>query len=263
MAHQFSIGTKTFIMDTKLIEQYGEEILSYRLRTARQKKRMQYEDFDKQLLALNRKQIELRIKRNNLGWEPLNPPIQKGWKRFFVLRDDVALSKNAQFFQNILDKINTYDWSSKRDFLVRRRKFGRKIYVVKPQRLLEPEAHHFKKLCFTEREIKMFRIEYRIEKWSKEPVKRYVFLEPWRFILRVRPNLVEKVRIKDAVLDSQIQQMDNYVKRNDLEKRMDKIIRGRYQYRWWKWDDSEKYDEADPYKNKSLQQLLDIIKQDE
>ena len=37
-------------MDTKFIQQYGEDILCYRLRTARQKKRMQYEDFDKQLI---------------------------------------------------------------------------------------------------------------------------------------------------------------------------------------------------------------------
>ncbi len=39
-------------MDTKLIQQYGEDILCYRLRTARQKKRMRYEDFDKQLIQL-------------------------------------------------------------------------------------------------------------------------------------------------------------------------------------------------------------------
>ena len=77
-------------MDKKLIEQYGTEILSYRLRTARQKKRMQYEDFDKQLIQLHEEESALRSQKRNLGWEPLIPPVQKGWKRFFVLRDDVA-----------------------------------------------------------------------------------------------------------------------------------------------------------------------------
>ncbi|MBX3257265.1 MAG: hypothetical protein KF862_24240 [Chitinophagaceae bacterium] len=249
-------------MDTKLINQYGGDILSYRLRTARQKKRMQYEDLDKQLIQLNKKQRELSRKKWNLGWEPLVPPIQKGWKRFFVLRDDVAKGKQAEFFQNILDKINTCDWSHKRDFLVKRRKFGRKIYVVKPQKLLEPEGHHFKKLCFTEREQQLFHVEYKTEKWCKEPVKRYVFVEPWRFVLRTKPYMIEKVRVKDAELESQIQQLDNYIERRDLRKRMDKILHRRHRNSWWKWKNVEKYNEANPYKNKSLCQVLNIIQQE-
>lgn len=74
----------------------------------RQKKRMQYEDFDKQLISLDKKRDDLQELKRNLGWEPLIPPVQKGWKRFFVLRDDVERSKHAEFFQNILKKINTY-----------------------------------------------------------------------------------------------------------------------------------------------------------
>src|SRR5688572_3974164 len=101
MAPEFPIETKNIIMDRKLIQQYGTEILSYRLRTVRQRKRMQYEDFDKQLIKLYKEDKALGIKANNLGWEPLTPPVQKGWKRFFVLRDDVARSKHAEFFENI------------------------------------------------------------------------------------------------------------------------------------------------------------------
>jgi hypothetical protein len=42
MAPQFPIETNTIIMDSNLVKQFGIEILSYRLRTVRQKKRMQY-----------------------------------------------------------------------------------------------------------------------------------------------------------------------------------------------------------------------------
>ncbi|MBX2921701.1 MAG: hypothetical protein KF746_05845 [Chitinophagaceae bacterium] len=249
-------------MDTKLIQHYGEDMLCYRLRSARQKHRMQYKDFDKQLIQLDRKRRELWVKKGNLGWEPLIPPVQKGWKRFFVLRDDVARGKHAVFFQNILSKINTYDWSSKRDFKVKRRKFGRKIYVVKPQKLLEPDEQHFKKLCFTDSEQQLFNIEFRYEKWCSQPVKRYVFTEPWRFVMSVRPNMIDKVRIKDAALESQIDQLDNYIKRRDLEKRMDKILHRRHRDRWWKWKNIERHDEINPYKNKSLCQVLDILQQE-
>ena len=107
-------------MDTKLIKQFGTDILCYRIRTARQKKRMQYEDFDKQLIALSKEEIILH--NHNPGWEPLTPPVQRGWKRFFVLRDDVARSDDAQFFQNILAKINTEKWSYRKDFKKKKRK---------------------------------------------------------------------------------------------------------------------------------------------
>jgi hypothetical protein len=250
-------------MDKKLIEIYGEDILCYRLRTARQKKRMQYEDFDKHLIQLHKTQLMLRNKKRNLGWEPLVPPVQKGWKRLFVLREDVARSKHADFFQEILNKINTYDWSHRKDFMIKRRRFGRKIYVVKGQRVLEPKEHHFRKLSFSEKEQQLFHEEYRTERWSKKPVKRYVFVEPWRFVLRIRPNMIDKVRIKDAELESQITQLDNFLEKNDWEKRMHRLLFGNYKYKWWKWKELEKFDETFSYKTKSLIQLLDILKEEQ
>jgi hypothetical protein len=102
-------------MDTKLIQQYGEDILCYRLRTARQKKRMQYEDFDNQLIQLHKKENALNLQKRNLGWQALNPPVKKGWIRHFVVRDDVARSRHGDFFEALLKKINTYDYDWKKD----------------------------------------------------------------------------------------------------------------------------------------------------
>ena len=144
MAPQFSIETKKIIMDTKLVREYGTEILSYRLRTVRQKKRMQYEDFDKGLIQIGKEERRLWRQSRNPGWQPLLPPVQRGWNRFFVLREDVAAGRNAEFWENILMKINTCDWSYRKDFKIKRRKFGRKIYEVKPQRLRRLEAFDFK-----------------------------------------------------------------------------------------------------------------------
>ena len=78
-------------MDTKLIREYGTEILSYRLRTVRQKKRMQYEDFDKKLLRLRREEEKFYQQEKDLGWEPLIPPVQKGWTRFFVPTTNISM----------------------------------------------------------------------------------------------------------------------------------------------------------------------------
>lgn len=47
----------------------------------------------------------------NLGYEDLNPPIQRGYKRLFVLTEETRYSKRADFYQGIVDKINTVWYS--------------------------------------------------------------------------------------------------------------------------------------------------------
>jgi hypothetical protein len=242
-------------MDNKLIQQYGEDILCYRMRTARQKKRMQYEDFDKQLIRLYKEERALYGQRRNLGWEPLVPPVQKGWKRFFVLREEVAKSGQASFFESILAKINTVDWSYRKNFLIRKRKYGRKIYVVKEQKLLKPDEAWFIKIGFSEVEKQFFREEYYFGIRNQIPVKRYVFNEPWRFVLRIRPNIIDKVRVRDEWLEARLKQIDNYLERNAYRGRQAKLLHG--SSGWRLWIDKEKYDEGNPVQGRSFQDIID------
>lgn len=244
-------------MDTKCINQYGIDILSYRMRTARHKKRMQYNDFDKELIQLHREEKCLWKQKRNLGCEPLHPPVQKGWKRFFVLRDDVAKSKDADFFQSILNKINTHDWSYRKDFKIKKRRFGRKVYVVKQQQLLKPYAWQIEKLKFSEAEKQCFHEVWEYN-YAKQLVQRYVFNEPWRFKLIVKPNMITKIRKTDALMESRLDEIDNYMKRNDYRKRQYKLLKGSYQYKWK--GDFEKHTEKNLYRNKSLSQILDLTK---
>jgi len=245
-------------MDTTINESCGANISPYKFRTARQRKRMRYKDFDKALLKIHRQENELWDQRSNLGWEPLNPPVQKGWKRFYVLRDDVALSKHALFFENILKRINTYDWSPKKQFLAKKRKRGRKIYVERKQNLKMPGEWEFKRMDFNDNEKQFFHVEPFVEKWGKQFSYRYVFNEPWHFVLRVRPNMIDKIRIKDAVLESRIREIDNYLERNVYRRRLNKLLDGYNNNYWRKSKTKEK--EAYCYKNKSIQAILDLIK---
>lgn len=248
-------------MDRKTIERYGTDILCYRLRTARRKKRMQYEDFDKQLLALDREQRTLWHKSRNLGYEPLIPPVQKGWKRCFVLREDVARGKQAAFFNGMLVMINTWDWSHRRDFLVRRRKKGRKFYVTKPQKLREFDDWEFQRCDFTEHERRYFdRIEYFLK--GRIPAVKYVFNEPWRFVLQVHPNVIDKVPVRDAELEARMEYLDKYFERNAFDGRRNKLVYGRDFGRWWINKYKEKYDEHSPLKNRPITRILNELKYD-
>lgn len=243
-------------MDKQLIDKYGEDILCYRLRTARQKKRMQNEDFDKYLIQLDKEESSLYKQIRNLGWEPLYPPIQKGWVRSFELREDVARHKHADFFEGILKKINTYQYDWKKDFKQKRRKFGRKIYVPRAQSILSPETWHFKKLNFSEAEKQFFSEVWEFNKnWGWQ--KRFVFNEPWRFVLRIKPNMIDKVRKRDAELETKLKSIQNYVEKNNLTGRQMKLIHGHYP---WNKRDFEKYNQISIYKGKNLCQILDAIK---
>ena len=79
--------------------------LSYRLRSARNKKRdLKKEDKEKRLIQLHKQEVMLWTDRRKLPWVPLAEPYQKGWKRFFVLREDVKRSNNAGFYESLLEK---------------------------------------------------------------------------------------------------------------------------------------------------------------
>ena len=200
-------------MDYKLIKQFGVEILSLRIRSQRNRNRMRIRDLDKHLIALWHESNLMHRERNNPCWDPVSPPVQKGWKRFFLLREDLAKSDSASFFEGILKKINTYNWSYRKDFKVRKRKNGRKTYVVKDQYLYKPAEREYLEMNFTEEEQKYFHVEFHIENWSRGPVKRYAFNDPWRFVLKVKPNMVNRMRRLDSEIQSRLDNTDNYIKR--------------------------------------------------
>jgi hypothetical protein len=212
-------------MNRQLINEFGQDILCYRLRTRRHKIRMQYEDFDKQLMRIDREETVLWQQRNKLGWEPLLPPVQRGWKRTFVLREDVAMTDRADFFNSILKKINTVERSWRKDFKKKKRYMGRKIYVVKPQYLKKLDLWEWRKAAFNEAEQQFFECVFSIDK-SGYVKQKYVFTGPWRFVLKISPNIIDKVRIRDVVIEQRLKEIDNYLTRNDYKGRIQKVVYG-------------------------------------
>jgi hypothetical protein len=246
-------------MDAKLTKLYGDDILCYRIRTERNKKRAQREDFHGRLIQLYKEESALRLRKQRLGWEPLKPPVQKGWKRVFVLRQDVARSKQAGFYTGILAKINTTQWSHRKDFKVKKRVHGRKKYVVKEQFLLKPDSWQFQKLDLTEAEKLQFHEEWTYEKGRGNFIKRYVFNEPWRFVLKVQPNIIDKIRKKDPELEARLHEIASYLEKNAFRRIQSRLLYGHA--RWRYRSGVERRNEVTCLKNKSLTKILDEIKQ--
>jgi hypothetical protein len=228
-------------------------LLQFRLRTARHKKRMQYEDWDKQLLALDRESDALYKQQHNLGWIELHPPVVRGWKRYFILRDEFAKSKQAPFFESILSKINTTEYSHRKDFKVKKRKGGKKVYVAKEQHLFNPDPYHFNKMEFTEAEKQFFEERVIADRRTGKLSRIFVFTEPWRFVLRVRLNIITKARARDEEIESRVKEINNFFNRYKLWGRLAHLSGG-YSDNWHKeiraW-------EINPLKNKPFAAILD------
>lgn len=220
----------------------------FRLRTPRRKKRMVRHDRDKHLLALFRELINLQRQKQALGWIELNPPVTRGWKRYFVLSKAVAQSTEGSFFKNILDKINSTQYSHRKDFKVKKQYKGKKRYVSTTQELYQPGKHIFTVMNFSEAEQQFFTEVMRSPTGRNEPVM--VFTQPWRFALRVSPNIIYKTKVRSEAIEKRIAEIDNYLKRNALWGRIRHLLNGT-NYNWYEDKD------INPFKNKPLTAILD------
>ena len=235
------------------------DLLCYRLRTARQRKRMARKGFEKKLRALGREENRLYTSKGELGWIDINPPVQRGWKRHFVLRDDIARSKDSVFFQGILDKINTTDYSNRKDFKIKHRDKGKKVYALKPQRLRNLKEVNFKKVSFTEKELNFFEEQDVLDWTGKKFYKALVFVQAWHFVLRIKPNIITKTRVRDEAIESRLAEINNHLERRNLRPMLTNMQGRSYRGRWRK--EEEKAKEMYLFKSTPLPQILDLAKE--
>jgi len=75
----------------------NDNLLSVRLRSLRSRKRTIRKDVEKQIRKKYKRSKELWIIRRNIPWIPLDEPYQRGFVRFFALREDVMRTENGFF----------------------------------------------------------------------------------------------------------------------------------------------------------------------
>jgi hypothetical protein len=206
-----------------------DNLLFFRLRNLRSRKRIIKRDVEKKIRKKYKYSDQLWEMKRNIPLVPLEKPYQKGFVRFFVVRDDVKRSKDGSFFEGLLKKINTEMRSPTRKFLKKKRRRGRKIYVPREQRVANIYPHEWDnpKSGLTEREKQYF-----IRKDNYCPVRKsykvyYEFTEPWRFILRVRPNIITHYKPLQSDLEKEIDETDSFLNRYKVRGIIHKTIYGR------------------------------------
>ena len=240
-------------MDNYFLDDY---INCSRLKSKKKKKQLVKKDFEKQLIQVSKLEKELWKKHRDLPLVPLITPYQKGWERYFVLREDVARSGDALFYNVLLEKINTVQYAPDKSFKKKKRKKGMYVYNDKQQTVKDFFEYEWAspKLELTEKEKAHF---HKVERWSdnwKCYRIHYVFDEPWRFVLRVRPNMITHTKMVDADLESEIDNLGNYIMNNFLQYSMLKIVHGSVKRRRWKAKDILKY--QNPLTNKQIHTMM-------
>lgn len=222
---------------------------SSRIKSARQKRRLVKTDRDKQLIKLDKRRRELSLQQSLLPTVPLEYPYQRGWKRLFVLNDDVKRSPKAAFYETLLVKINAVQFHYDKSFKLKKRRKKRYGYEVRQQLLREfyPYSWLANRMDLTEDEQACFtRIETFDIKTRRSNVK-YVFTEPWRYVLKVMPHIVTHVKLKDVDIERELASISGYINNNHLAPRINLLTRGR-SYRW-KDDFSERIKYINKFKN--------------
>lgn len=239
-------------MDNFATEQ--DWIMSCNLHPKRWKTRRKHTASDKKIIGLYKELRHLWKIISEMEYEELEKPIQKGYKRHFELKEDVRLGKDADFFQGILNRINTVQYSKNKQFKKgRSKRLGKYKYRKRGNpTLLDLTERQFKTLG--EREKLYF---YQIETYysnTKLWVTRYRFAEPWLFELRVRPNLFTKVQKRNWEAEHREKEIESFLV---TKRQFTKTEKTRKVYSWCLENWNYLSPLANPLRNKPLHEVME------
>ena len=227
-----------------------------RLRNLRSRLRIAREDHEKFLRECCDRHAELEKQRRNLPLVPLEKPYQKGYVRFFVLREDVRQGKQADFFATLLEKINTYQYADNRKFQKKKKRRRKPVYVARKQELRSFSQRELEiALDSGEFSVKEYLYFARVECFNRQKDRfetYYEFTEPWRFELRVKPNMITHYRPIDIAIERELAELDKII--SDYKNWgiiHSKIYGGSYSWNQYQ----KRYEPKEKYKRTPLKEL--------
>lgn len=210
--------------------------------STRRQKRLNKKDAEKSLIALWRKQLKLfqaSMKRNLVE---LDKPIRNGYMRFFVLREDVAKSREAHVYRQILPLLQHKVWCSNKKFLTK--SYKTKKFVPMEQALKDIEHKEWNKLQLTEKQKALFKQVWRQNKYNPKTGRyTFEFIKPWVFVYKIEHHYKTHQLIMDPDLESELAQINNTINSQRLWPKFGKIL-------GWRMNDRE---EMDTVKNRLIE----------
>jgi hypothetical protein len=175
---------------------------------------------EKELLKLERELNDLWKAERNLPVIKLEKPIRHGWKKFFVLREDIANRSDAQVFREILERINSVVTCRKKNFKV---KSGKKLVDI---------DHHLRSIP---KDSWNFPEHYKKYFWLcggcvHRHGPSYHFGPTFYFVTKIKPHYLTHVRVEDGDLESRKQKIYNKMRHLEGWQKLAKLHG--YRYLW-------------------------------
>ena len=185
---------------------------STQLRTKRARKRSVKTTKEKNVREKYKRQKEIFKEQKEIPLVLLKEPCQKGFERYFVLREDIKKENEIEFFTQILKKINTSQYAETRKFVKKRKRNGKRIYVQRIQELkqLQPYEYSGPYSILNDEERLYFVCIQVYDPKTKRFKGIYEFLQPWRFRLIIKPNMITHYKPLDIDLKREEAQIDHF-----------------------------------------------------
>lgn len=125
-------------------------------------------------------------------------------------------------------------------------------YLNRPQFLRDFSQYNWRlnKMLLTDEEKALFERKEIWHEQYREWTVRFVFTEPWRFELAIKLHFIYLVKLGDELLEQQIGEIDNRLRRDNLWPYINRIKRGNT-YKYWKATFFEQPKYVNEFKNKS------------
>ena len=185
---------------------------------------------DRRIRAAIREYNDLSAKRHITI--DLDEPIQRGWRRFFVLSDHAARRRDAETLRAILAIIGTERISRRLDFKTRQCGTKRMIEIEQSVRRIRDREWTARGLSGDW--FRYFHIQ-RYSQWGR-PAFRAEFSYPSLFELRTEPRWILQVQGVDPEIESRLSELENWLKHCEGWERWGWLKGRRQQWRWGEQD---------------------------
>ncbi len=196
-----------------------------------------YDYMDKRIIAAIREHSDLSRRR----WRiiKLDTPVQRGWRRFYVLSEKARLRSDCSVLEAILVVIGTELKHHSPDFRKRRRRRSRKIVEIE-QPLRPIPFFEWDREKYPEAWRDYFCIEVYTNCYAQLQ-RRWVFVETSLFELKIEPNWLWYFRELDIEVEARLGELESWLHFHDAWRHYNRLKGRPARYCWCdKMDEREK-----------------------
>ncbi len=220
----------------------------------RTSKRKTIESTDKKLIRLRKRMNELYKAERALPYIKLDKPIQRGFKKSFVMRDDITRRKDARDLSRILGIVNETVYCKNPEF--KSKKYHNNQMEDIPHAIRHIPANKWDTLELPDHFKKWFTYESRIKYGAygtSYEIKGYFFKFPWMFEPKVSPNFITHIQEIDPNIKSELSEINRFFDNHNGWPRLGKLQGGNF--KWIEVTKEERLD--DILKREEMQEFED------